>query len=193
MWTTDQTQLDARAHRYSIRSHSGSLSLRQWLGLTATDDTFRSYFNGILAASPFGAYFFETPPATCDSLDAPFEWVLIESDGLQRMRPDTQAFAEHFEKDALAVRFANLGGDSLLIAPTPDGDPNTHVHLANFARGASPRQLDYFWQLVASEFERSLKADPRWLSTSGLGIGWLHVRIDRHPKYYHHAEYTAPR
>lgn len=199
MWKTEQTHVDARAHRdtsytrYTIRCDSGLLSVGQWLTLGMTDSAFRSYFNGILAASPFAAYFFETPPAKRDSLDAPFEWVLVESTGLQRMRPDNQAFAEHFSEGGLAVRFTNLGGDSLLIAPTPDGEPHTHAHLANFVRGASPQQRDYLWQLVASEFERSLDTRPRWLSTSGLGIGWLHVRIDQHPKYYHHAEYAALR
>lgn len=25
---------------------------------------------------------------------------------------------------------------------------------------------------------------PIWLSTSGLGVYWLHMRLDRRPKYY---------
>lgn len=191
MWTTDQTQLDVRTHHYRLRSGDGPLSVRQWITLSVTNSTFRGYFNGVLAASPFAAYFWETPPTTVASLDAPFEWVLLESDALQRMRPDNQAFAEHFVPNTLAATFNNLGRDSRLVAPTPAGDASTHVHLANFVRGASPAQLDSFWQLVASEFERSLDSQPRWLSTSGLGIGWLHVRIDRRPKYYNHAAYAT--
>ena len=31
----------------------------------------------------------------------------------------------------------------------------------------------------------------RWLSTSGLGISYLHVRIDKRPKYYSHQEYLT--
>lgn len=30
---------------------------------------------------------------------------------------------------------------------------------------------------------------PIWLSTSGLGVYWLHVRLDTRPKYYNHDEY----
>lgn len=30
---------------------------------------------------------------------------------------------------------------------------------------------------------------PRWLSTSGLGVSYLHVRIDSRPKYYSFDEY----
>ena len=28
-----------------------------------------------------------------------------------------------------------------------------------------------------------------WVSTSGLGVYWLHVRLDSYPKYYQHAPY----
>lgn len=32
---------------------------------------------------------------------------------------------------------------------------------------------------------------PVWISTSGLGVPWLHVRIDDRPKYYQHAPYRT--
>ena len=31
----------------------------------------------------------------------------------------------------------------------------------------------------------------RWLSTSGLAVHYLHVRIDKRPKYYNHQEYLV--
>jgi hypothetical protein len=31
--------------------------------------------------------------------------------------------------------------------------------------------------------------EPLWLSTAGQGVFWLHVRLDRYPKYYNHAPY----
>ena len=37
----------------------------------------------------------------------------------------------------------------------------------------------------------SAGGSPRWLSTSGLGISYLHVRIDKRPKYYSHQEYLT--
>ena len=30
-----------------------------------------------------------------------------------------------------------------------------------------------------------------WLSTSGLGVYWLHVRLDSYPKYYTYRPYKA--
>jgi hypothetical protein len=30
-----------------------------------------------------------------------------------------------------------------------------------------------------------------WISTSGLGVPWVHVRLDRYPKYYQYGPYAA--
>lgn len=30
-----------------------------------------------------------------------------------------------------------------------------------------------------------------WISTSGLGVSWLHIRIDTYPKYYNYEEYKT--
>ena len=35
----------------------------------------------------------------------------------------------------------------------------------------------------------SLTEDSVWLSTSGLGVYWLHVRLDSRPKYYTYEPY----
>lgn len=34
---------------------------------------------------------------------------------------------------------------------------------------------------------------PLWVSTSGLGVPWLHVRLDDAPKYYTHRPFRDPR
>ncbi|MBX3248007.1 MAG: hypothetical protein KF901_12575 [Myxococcales bacterium] len=36
---------------------------------------------------------------------------------------------------------------------------------------------------------RARTAATVWLSTAGLGVDWLHVRLDARPKYYRHAPY----
>ena len=49
-----------------------------------------------------------------------------------------------------------------------------------------------FWQEVGKQMEIRLRQDPGrsvWLSTSGLGVYWLHMRLDSYPKYYTHDEY----
>jgi len=107
-------------------------------------------------------------------------------------RPDRDAFAEQFRAAGAASEvavFANLGGDARLIAPCPRGEPRAYPHLAAFARHAPAAQQHALWARVGSELAAMIGTRPLWLSTSGLGVPWLHVRIDRSPKYYTHAPY----
>jgi hypothetical protein len=48
--------------------------------------------------------------------------------------------------------------------------------------------------VAAEGLEQELDDRPLWVSTSGLGVSWLHLRFDRRPKYYTHAPYRlSPR
>eukprot|EP00614_Pseudopedinella_elastica_P018899 CAMPEP_0172646364 /NCGR_PEP_ID=MMETSP1068-20121228/240204_1 /TAXON_ID=35684 /ORGANISM="Pseudopedinella elastica, Strain CCMP716" /LENGTH=345 /DNA_ID=CAMNT_0013460621 /DNA_START=347 /DNA_END=1385 /DNA_ORIENTATION=- len=95
--------------------------------------------------------------------------------------------------------FANLGGDSYLVAPSPvESPPRPYPHLAAFLANAPPQQVAKLWRTVAgvvltrAEQVAGAANRPFWLSTSGLGVYWLHVRIDRRPKYYTHLPYKDP-
>jgi len=92
---------------------------------------------------------------------------------------------------ALVASFPNLGGDATLIAPCPDAAAGPYPHLAAFCRRAPKRQLLAFWKAVGEALADSLSARPLWLSTSGLGVAWLHARLDSTPKYYTHAPYRS--
>ena len=66
------------------------------------------------------------------------------SPALARMRPEPEAFAEHFRSDRAVVTFANLGGDALLVAPCP-GPPGTeYSHLGGFVA----TQLSWRWAFL---------------------------------------------
>lgn len=190
-WTTPETLLDRATRRYSLYQNGDPMTVGQWLEGLASNAAFRAYFNACLARSPLPAFFFETPAVTLDTLGALCEWVLVDGAPLLRTHSDDTAFAQHFATDALAVTFANLGGDAQLVVPTPRVEAEVYVHLANFVRRAPPPQVDYFWQLVGVTCQRALSNQPLWVSTSGLGVGWLHVRLDARPKYYNHAPYAA--
>lgn len=189
-FTTTETQLDERTRRYTLRRSDQALTYGEWLEELVAHAEFRRDFNAVLCQSSFEAFFFETPPVTFDSQSAPFEWVLVDGAPLQRMRPEPTAFEQYFRPGEGAVAFANLGGDAQLVAPALLGDPENYVHLANFVRRGSASQIDQFWQLTARTCSNSVGKQPLWLSTSGLGIGWLHLRLDTRPKYYNHTPYT---
>lgn len=145
-----------------------------------------------LAAAPFDAFVWECAPTTA-ALDTPFRFVALGAPSLARTRPDPKAFAAYFAAAPVAT-FANLGGDTTLIAPRPGSDRSVGGHLAAFVRGAPPEQVDALWAAVPPAVERWFAGGARalWLSTSGFAVPWLHLRLDPRPKYYAHQPFRAP-
>jgi len=168
------------------------LSYQTVIHLWQQEPTFRQFFGETLAAAPFTAYFWETPPVTQATLSQIFEFVLIPSSALAQIRADPRAFQEHFDSAEVGVvTFANLGGDALLVAPTPLGDLAAYAHLATFMRQALPQQQQALWQRVGTVLAERVSDRPLWLSTSGLGVPWLHLRLDTRPKYYSYGPYRT--
>ena len=158
------------------------------------DDQFRSFFGSLLADAPFPAYFWEAPPITRTGIDRDFEFVLVDAPQLVDVRVDEHAFAEHFasgEVGTSVIEFSNLGGDASLVVPCPLGTLSAYSQISTFARRAPMHQQHQLWKRVGATLERQLGADPVWLSTSGLGIFWLHIRLDSTPKYYTHQPYRS--
>ena len=88
--------------------------------------------------------------------------------------------------------FRNLGGDADLVVPCDMGAGADYAHLAVFLRTASPAQMRAIWRAVADTAKAWLaRGDRLWISTAGLGVTWVHVRIDSRPKYYTHAPYRV--
>lgn len=159
------------------------------------DPAFRMFTVGLLAAMPFTAFRWETPPWMRDNQRRPFEFVVLDCPELDRPA-DPGAFATHFAAaDPSPVRsITNLGGDARLLVPRPLGPTRHYAHLAVFVRGAPEDQQHALWRSVGGSLRTLIGAAPVWLSTAGLGVPWLHVRIDQRPKYYGYAPYrdTGP-
>ena len=166
--------------------------LALWRDMDARTDA----FTAALAGVPFGAYFFETPALTHARVDEPFECVLVRSRSLAGLAADPEPFREHLEPgravhDPYVASFWNLGGDALLVAPRIRGAGEACAHLASFLRRAPKEEIRALWAEVSRCVESRLGTSPIWTSTSGLGVAWLHVRIDSTPKYYQHDAYRG--
>jgi len=191
-WSSDTDIVDDGVRRVSLARDGRPLTYAEVLALWQTDESFLAYLIQLLAAAPYRAFLWETPPVTRATVERGFEFVLVDSPALAEFEPDPHAFAPHFAGAGPdAVTFANLGGDAVLVAPTPGGEPAAYPHLAAFARRAPAAQQRAFWQAVGRAVAARLSDRPLWLSTSGLGIAWLHARLDRWPKYYAYRPYRA--
>ena len=155
---------------------------------------FRQVFTQALAHMPYEAFFWETPPLSEATLRQPFECCLIDSPQLAKVTADPQAFADylHAERCDEVQAFPNLKGDTLLVVPCRGSQQQQYAHLAAFVRSAPTPQTHALWQVVGRSVARLLNEygqQPLWVSTSGLGVYWLHVRLDTFPKYYRHPPY----
>jgi hypothetical protein len=160
------------------------------------DAAFRGFFIAELAATAYPAFFWEMPPLTFAALADPFECAAIRGDALARMHADESDFASHLDGNAASVAaFPNLGGDAILIAPRRISDADCYGHIAAFLRAAPAPQQHELFQMLARKTEEILAAESArlWISTSGLGVPWVHVRLDSYPKYYQYRRYAEMR
>jgi len=183
-----EERLDGSTVKYKC-----DISYRDFLeGLRAKTDILGDLVK-TLKKGPFETYFFETPPATESSLDSTFEFILANAVELKGVTEDTEAFREHFDGCTESVTsFPNLGGDALMVVPCPSSHATHFSSLGAFMSTASNDQVEAFWSRVGSEalnHWRRRKGEKVWMSTSGLGVYWLHLRLDSRPKYYTHGPY----
>ena len=188
MFTSHLEHLNSdRTQKISLLHNAKPLLYSEVVHQWQTDRAFRAFFIALLADAPFSAYFWETPPVTTATVDQAFEFVLVDSPPLAKVRPDPSAFERYFQstdRHEGIVTFSNLGKDAVLVAPSPRAPLSAYPHLAAFVRNAPAPQKHALWRSVGEALERSLNQRPIWVSTSGLGVFWLHVRLDSYPKYY---------
>lgn len=162
----------------------------------------RKLLSQALQKMPFEAFFWECPPLSRGTKNRPFEFVVVNAPHLATIEADGEPFSEYlqeFQGQEKVQRFFNLGGDSLLVAPSQAAqkDPNTFAHIARFFRDASQSHQDEMWKALGQAVHERLSQvgnqSNLWVSTEGSGVYWLHMRIDPRPKYYHWSEYRNPR
>ena len=184
---------NGRAEIIQIAASGQLLTAEVVLARWRDEASFRTFFIAALMANDYPGFFWEMPPLSAQSAGNPFECVAIRDDSLALVRADDSDFAEHLNaaSESVAV-FPNLGGDALLIAPRRISGVDCYGHIAAFLRGAPAAQQQSLFRAIGIEAEKLLQAGRRfWISTSGLGVPWLHVRLDSHPKYYQHRPYAG--
>lgn len=192
MWQIQNNPLRRDVIQTTIEEAGNPLTYEAVLHLWRDDTSFRQLFIDWLVNLPFEAIRWETPALTIAQLTRPFECVALDSPRLIR-RPNQRAFANQFHtrRRGNIVVFQNLGGDATMLVPRPNGDKD-YCHLLSFMRQSPTETQHELWQNVGDRMLRLVNDSPRWLSTAGGGVAWLHVRIDSRPKYYHYHSYRQP-
>lgn len=193
MWKSHLHQINSQTTRITFTDKSGALPFRKVVDLWQTSEEFRKFFTATITECKFDAFFWETPPVKKETLESQFEFVLVASASLSRLVPDPSPFRSQFSShdSEPVLTFPNLGGDALLVVPAPLADETCYTHLARFLRDAPRSQVDAFWRSVGNAMHDRVSSAPIWLSTAGLGVSWLHLRLDTRPKYYRYERYKT--
>jgi len=181
-----------------IKEDNQLISYSRVITLWQESKAFCTFYNQILREVPFYSFFWENKPISQQNMEQTYEFVVKKTTAFNGKRPNKKAFQEHFKADCESncsnchiVRFDNLGKDAKLIVPCPIDESDCYTHLATFIRNAPSEQINCFWKAIGESLENQIGQKPVWLSTSGLGVCWLHARVDSRPKYYTYSPYKS--
>lgn len=147
----------------------------------------------------YSSIFWECRPVY--SQDDPFEFSICTADitplriARQNSKPFQKELEDGFRRGELAVSFPNLSGETTLVVPVGINESvcDGYAHLLLFMKSKciSLEQKHKFWIKVGQELKLyfAMNHFPIYLSTSGLRVSWLHVRIEDFPKHYRYSGY----
>ena len=189
--TQEPLTLRRRGPLRTICDAAGPLSVATVLHDLAEGHRIAEMLTDDLRADPSPGFFFECAPFSSDTLDLPLIYAVLDSHSVASLRANSGPFASKLVGPAPVHTFANLSGDALLVAPRALQPHHAWPHLATFLRGAPDAQISAFWQAAGEACLARLaeRPGPLWLSTSGLGVYWLHLRLDSRPKYISHGPF----
>jgi len=192
MWEAKSNFVGNTTNKINLFEGDSQLSYDEVIGLWQNNSEFRNFYFSILFASPFDAFFWENPPITKSNIRQPYEFVLVNTHQLSKVSAGPIPFREKFNSNSLnqnVIAFENLGRDAELIVPCPVAEQSIYTHLASFIRGATDIQKHDLFITLANSLRSRINSKPTWVSTSGLGVYWLHIRLDTRPKYYSYQPY----
>ena len=149
-----------------------------------------SFIKFLSLSNPFNEFYIEFIPITFNSMDKViFEFVLIKTSNFAS-NPDIHTFGiEKLNTNSNdIIWFPNPSNTSLLIVPCYNHNfpIKEYIHIGQFIKSSNIKQKQ---MLIIKMFElyfellKQLPENKLWLSTHGKGVGWLHIRIDKIPRY----------
>lgn len=179
--------------KFSILEYQERLSFETVFKYWEVNENFVSFYQESLLSFGFEAFYWEHPAFTIDQISKPYECTVQNSVPLQTLRANESAFKDHIYQDELIHDFENLGKDARLVVPSKKSDEEIYNHLGKFLKHGEENQVISLFNRIGSRIIPEVeKRGCVWLNTAGLGVIWLHVRMDTRPKYYKSAEYKNP-
>lgn len=150
-------------------------------------DKLSEWSNSVVQTYPLSIednFFWETSPFLDNASNYIEHFVINKS--LNKLKQNYTPFIEYINKsnDKNVISFYNKSKDAILVIPIPRKNKN-FTTLKDFIDNASKTQQILFWKEVAKQTLKFFKKNKIvYVSTHGLGVHYLHVRIESTPKYY---------
>lgn len=133
--------------------------------------------------------FLEFPVLCKETEEKPFLFVFTPTDAFEGKTAKSAAFDRAFEKDTESIiRFQNVSGDGLLVCPRPRDESREDCgHLMDYMlskKEPHSRKIDLLQKVAETALSMYETSERVYVSTSGLGVPWLHFRVFPAPKYY---------
>jgi hypothetical protein len=191
MWIYKEIKLNPESSKYAFFNEKEEpVSFADFFAGLSEYSRSRSIVLDALNSCLYLGMRWEFPAMTFNKLNDPCEFVLINCPALLRKPANSSAFKKYFKRGVNVVSFPNLGGDSTLVV-CQINVKDEYAHLKSYLSQANEEQTHDFLKTISFEFLKKVNKSksPLWLNTAGLGVSWLHMRIDTRPKYYWHKPY----
>ena len=164
--------IDSNRFKYCFFLNDKRLTYSDFIQLLKSQDRdfFFIFHRALVHANlKFPAYFWNCPPVSKETLNKPFEFVVLKSEALNNITQDYQSFKKYLAKTFLslapAISFSNRkeGTDhAILVIPdlVPNKDKTANLdyrNISQFTQNAPEEQQQGFWQEVADKLSKELE------------------------------------
>lgn len=153
---------------------------------------FREFYTATVLKHSGSGCFWEHPRLNRSTADRPYECVITQTDAFSKRVANFRPFAQAVSPGKRISIFPNLSGEALLVVPNLTQETRFNGRdLISFLQTAPNDLMHDLWKSIGQETANAIATDApfQYLSTHGLGVLWLHVRLEIGPKYYHHRPY----
>lgn len=149
---------------------------------------FIDFFTEAILSCNMDNFFWECPSISLLNINTqPFTCFIIKCNAVIKTA-NKKAFEEYFNTSKRIVHFYNKDKSALLIVPKHLNNypEKAYINISNFLKYSPKYQLYQLFNEISKDLCIELKNNKCiWLNTHGLGVYWLHIRLDTYPKYYH--------
>jgi hypothetical protein len=191
-YTAITSYLTVKSSLLQLQENGQFLSFADVIKRWQNSGIFREFYTATLLKHGENGCFWEHPKLNKSTVDQPYECVITQTDAFSKRTANFRPFARAVSPGKRISIFPNLSGEALLVVPNPPDKISFNGRdLISFHQTAPIDLVHDLWKNIGQETAKAIAANApfQYLSTHGLGVLWLHIRLEQSPKYYHHRPY----